>query len=335
MNKKVYGLIGIAALAAVGGTFAYYNAAQTFTNPFDTTNFSTSTTEKFNPDDGDGWKPGKEVDKEVIAQNTGDGLVWVRVKFDEVWTRTEGETETSFGMWDSSQAGFLPTDAITAARNGTDHQPDHDPIKEDENKNPVGGKIDGYTDQDKGSVVYKKLLNLAEDVPQSPAEQWYYKDGYYYYAKALEKGDKTLPLLESVTLCGDTDMGYFSNIDVWKVVEKDATAPDYTTDPNGWEPGTPSNAEGKDVYHYKAHQLDTENQGYANAGYTLNITVEFVQADEKSAQAFPAAGWTDSEGVFHDAKWSWIPPVGATSSSTGGNEEVPDGGEGGSNQTTA
>lgn len=42
MNKKVYGLIGIAALAAVGGTFAYYNASQTFNNPFDTTNFGTS-----------------------------------------------------------------------------------------------------------------------------------------------------------------------------------------------------------------------------------------------------------------------------------------------------
>lgn len=51
-SKKLYGLLGVAVLAAAGGTFAYYNAQDTFINEFDTTSYGTSTTETFDPSKG-------------------------------------------------------------------------------------------------------------------------------------------------------------------------------------------------------------------------------------------------------------------------------------------
>ncbi len=306
MNKKALGLIGIAALAAVGGTFAYFSASETFTNPFNTTNFSTSSTEKFNPSEGGDWKPGKEVDKEVFAQNTGDGLVWVRVKFDEEWKREGGDP---FGVWNSGSPAFFPTTADTALSNGESGETDHQPGS-GEGEDVVTGDKDGLTGSDVGSVVYKNLVEdniIRGKAPTEETAKWYYnaEDGYFYYAKALGKGESTKDnlLLDSVTLCGNTDMGYFEEIDKWLVLtDEPADVPDYTTWPNQseWvnEDELPSEEEMKDkyVYHYQAHQLDTEKQGYANADYTLNITVEFIQADEKAAQAFP-----------EDSKWNWWP----------------------------
>lgn len=296
MKKKALGLIGIAALAAVGGTFAYFSATETFTNPFNTTNFSTSSTEKFNPSEGGDWKPGKEVDKEVFAKNTGDGLVWVRVKFDEKWERKaiDGKGALSIG-WNSKQSVFFPEKADEALSGGTYHQPGSG-----EDNDAVAGNEDGVAANDIGSVVYKNLLNYTKDAPEGEAEVWYYNkdDGYFYYAKALEKDKETVKLLDSVTLCGNTDMGFFEEIDKWLVVDKGAEAPDYTPGNNLWVNDEPSEEamKDKDVYHYQAHQLDTERQGYANADYTLNITVEFIQADEEAAQAFP-----------EDSKWNWWP----------------------------
>ena len=317
MNKKALGLIGIAALAAVGGTFAYFSASETFTNPFNTTNFSTSSTEKFNPSEGGDWKPGKEVDKEVFAQNTGDGLVWVRVKFDEEWKREGGDP---FGVWNSGSPAFFPTTADTALSNGESGETDHQPGS-GEGEDAVTGDKDGLTGSDVGSVVYKNLVeaNILRNEPTEEAAQWYFNesDGYFYYAKALEKGESTKNLLDSVTLCGNTDMGYFEEIDKWLVLaEEPENVPDYTTstEKDQWVDEMPSEEEMKDkyVYHYQAHQLDTEKQGYANAGYTLNITVEFIQADEEAAQAFP-----------DDSKWNWWPGKGTEDGGQEGGETLP------------
>ena len=277
-NKKVYALAGVAALALVGGTFAYYNASQTFQNPFNTTNYGTQSTEKFNPSDGDNWKPGAEVDKEVYATNTGKGEVWVRVSFDEAWNRGDDK----FGVFDSKSLGqFNPADGITAG----DHQ------SWDESVNPR--VHDGDVSNDTGSVVYK---NFAEDY----TDFWIYneEDGYYYYKSSLAEGESTKKLLDSVILCGDADMGKFENNTYYLVLDDEPEeVPVY---PNGgdWiklgedEKLDPKSEALKDkyVYTYKENKLIDELQGYANAGYELNINVEFVQADE-DAEAALASGW--------------------------------------------
>lgn len=306
-NKKVYGLVGVAALAAVGGTFAYYSAEQTFTNPFKTTYYSTQATEKFNPSgDNNKWKPGAEIDKDVYATNTGDGEVWVRIKFDEVWRRGD---ETLKG-WNSADIGqFNPFSAAIAGASETELWQDKDMenAKEitvtdpetGEQKVVKIGQDDGLVVDDKGSVVLKTFEEGWED-------SWYFnpEDGYFYYRTALVENESTTKLLDAVTLCGDADMGRFDdNAFVCALSKEPTTVPKYG-DGNEWLP-LPTDKTLQEflvekygeetvkkmyVYTYKENKLDADKSGYANADYNLNITVEFVQADE-DAEAALAMGW--------------------------------------------
>lgn len=302
-NTKIFALAGLGALVAVGGTFAYYNASQTFQNPFTTSNFGTYATEKFTIEDGADWQPGAEVDKEVYATNTGDGNVWVRVKFNESWKR--GTTELiSFDSHD----GKFNTTGTTAG----DYQVDVD--TEDGKAGFEDGKIDKAKGE--GSVVYKKFENVVDAAGKTTPQKWYYNtaDGYYYYTSALVKGEDTVKLLDSVTLCEDTDMGRFDNNSFYTITDINAAKPAF--DRTTWKSGEcdfdpslkgktddPKYAEkyapyiDKAVWTYKENKLDENNQGYANAGYELDITVEFVQADEEASQAFPT----------EDKKWAWYP----------------------------
>ena len=89
-NKKAAAILGVAAVALVVGTFAYFTQTSTIDNPFDTGKYSTVVTEDFKPKDGEDWEPGVEVNKDLYVHNTGDRNVVVRVKFEDIWTR-DGE----------------------------------------------------------------------------------------------------------------------------------------------------------------------------------------------------------------------------------------------------
>lgn len=294
-KTRLYALAGVAAVAAVGGTFAYYNASQSFTNPFDTTDYSTSVVEKFNPGDGHEWKPGANVSKQVFATNTGEGDVWVRVKFDETWKREDSQLTSK--NWNSADDTFNPESADTAGANQAD-------------------KTDGDTLNDTGSVVYKEFLNVLDDDADPNAEgngaKWYFADGYYYYTSPLKTDESTIALLNSVELCADTDIGKYNEVNAYIAVEKDSEMPVYpengaggetwttgTLDydfglkpgDEGYDQATVDNYKDKDIYTYKADELDPEHQGYANAKYELEITVELVQTDENGDSA-TAKNWT-------------------------------------------
>ena len=45
MNKKLIGGLGIASVALVGGTFAYFTQVATIDNPFDTAKYQSVVTE--------------------------------------------------------------------------------------------------------------------------------------------------------------------------------------------------------------------------------------------------------------------------------------------------
>lgn len=93
VNKKIVGVLGLASVALVGGTFAYFTQTATIDNPFDTARYSTLVTEDFVPEDGEKWQPGAEVNKDLYVQNTGDRDVVVRVKFEDFWYRGEELTD--------------------------------------------------------------------------------------------------------------------------------------------------------------------------------------------------------------------------------------------------
>lgn len=267
-NSKIFALAGIGALAVVGGTFAYYNSTQTFHNPFETGNFGTSVIEKFNPGDGVNWVPGVTVDKEVYATNTGDGEVWVRVKFSEEWTRKDGKELVEGGLrWDSGDENFNPA----SGEKGFQASPE-----------------DGQVAEDTGSVVYKNI---------TLGENWKKEGEYYYYKQALAKDQSTDKLLDDVSLCKDTDMGEFE-ITTYYLLEETALdpVPTYPAPADAsyeWSTKEPTEAEMEGMHVYTAKVSDvavaedgTPLQGYANANYTLTITTEFVQADAEAA-----TGW--------------------------------------------
>lgn len=310
-NMKLYAVAGVVALAAVGGTFAYYNASQTFSNPFDTSNYGTFAMEEFNPAEGHKWEPGVKVDKKVFATNTGDGEVWVRVNLNEVWSDLKSDVSNLVYGKESLYMNN-PTGPSTANQD-----------------NPE----DGWVDAD-NSVVYKEFTDsIADTVDGLSGKDWYYKGGYFYYTKPLAKDEVTSDLLNSVTLCADTDMGKFDEKNYYKVDTKGLPTKntDGTLNQNlvaidengkkkeGWfeytgemstkevtdTDGTKKtvvvviNSDGieeeiettanETVYTYKNKELGENVSGYANANYKLNIQVEFVQTDEAAAQE---AGWS-------------------------------------------
>ena len=192
LNLKVMSVLGIAAVVAVGGTFAYYTATDTFKNPFNTESFGTSSVEFFNPADGDNWEPGVKVDKAVFGMNEGEGDVYVRVFFEEEWTRTkEGDSDpTTLTKLGSNEDIFVP--------------------KESSIQPGLEGTTDGDIVEGKESVVFKTLKNVVDEEGRNTAQKWYKgSDGWYYYTSVLKSGETTELLLDGVQLAGDTDMGKY------------------------------------------------------------------------------------------------------------------------------
>lgn len=278
-NLKVYALAGVAAVAVVGGTFAYYQAQSTFTNAFSTTGYSTSTIERFNPDEATNWQPGQELDKEVYAVNTGNGDVWVRVKFEEQWTNAQD----AMGVLDSRSAEF---NAISPGEGRQESKTDGHTITE--------GKQDG-------SVVYKKFGENIITTDEKEPKKWFLgTDGWYYYTSKLTNttGENTTPkLLDSVTLCGDVDMGKKAEVEAYILVDKDSPdVPVYdaaTAQEKGWLLKKPTTIPaGKTLFSCFVDGVDSTAKGYSGASYALDIEVQIVQADANAAE-----GWLVKPGT--------------------------------------
>lgn len=265
MNKKLTAIGGLAALAVVGGTWAFFTQDTTIHNKLTTEGeYGLNTTEKFNP--GSEWAPGIEVEKKITVKNTGKGAVLVRVKMDENWAYKG--TETLFGKWNSKQDAFTE-------------------IKLEE-------LADGNPANDPSSVVHKNLdNNFIQTIPLEKQNKWYLADdGYWYFCNKLEGGEETANLLNSIKLDDNTDMGRMKNTYYYKVVNKGDEEPDF--DANTWKKMNAKTEEeaqtelakiaeseenqGKDIYMTLETKTDENAKGYSDAGYTLNITTEAVQA---------------------------------------------------------
>lgn len=92
MEKKDYKpIIAIAlvlVLGLVGGTVAYFTTNSTFENTFKTKPYGSEITESF--ESPDNWTPGTTTSKTVVAKNTGDVDIAVRVSYEEKWVPASG-----------------------------------------------------------------------------------------------------------------------------------------------------------------------------------------------------------------------------------------------------
>lgn len=305
-NKKSFGLLGLAALTAVGGTWAFFSQSAAITNPFTTKTYDSTLIEHFNPADGDNWTPGAEVDKSIMAKNTGDYPVLVRVSMEEIWSRDGVEFKKV-----ASKDGYAFNSAVLgeggyeALQYGVDLEGKPNGHEDGLVKNSL------YADGGDDSVVYKAL--------QLEENGWINgEDGYWYWNSILQPGTMTLPLMNSVTLAANTDMGLFNTANYYYVMTKAeaASAKDkdghsaledgavnplfdidsyMETEKKEWLTAADEESEktaAKDAkeagsYFFRKSKsgLEDGKKGYADANYDLTVTTEFVQATSDALTA--------------------------------------------------
>ena len=276
MNKKLTAIGGLAALAVVGGTWAFFTQDTTIHNKLTTDGmYGLNTTEKFNP--GSEWAPGTEVEKKITVKNTGTGAVLVRVKMDENWAY-KAAPEQLFGEWASEKDPLAFLEVSERLTN--------------EDGNPLN---------DFSTVVHKNLdeANIQLDAVEKQ-DKWYLaEDGYWYFCDKLEGGEATVNLLNSIKLDEKTDMGLIANKYYYIVVGKDVAEPEF--DAKIWaemnakteeeaqkelaEIAAKEENKNKDIYMTLETKTDENAKGYSDAGYTLNITTEAVQATPDAVEA--------------------------------------------------
>ncbi len=206
MNKKIVGVVGLASVALVGGTFAYFTQTSTIDNPFNTARYRTVVTEDFNPEDGDKWEPGAKVNKDLYVQNTGDRDVVVRVKFEDIWYRDD-----IANPFISQQEDDVFSD-VTLSQTPLD-------------KEINDGQFDGLVSilDETGNIVEKDLSVVEKAFEPGafgeggtwklagPGAKWstIQPDGYFYYMTTLAPGASTGKFLDEVQLYEGLDMGLF------------------------------------------------------------------------------------------------------------------------------
>lgn len=94
-KRAALGLAGLAAVAAIGGTWAYWNQNLSVDNEFKAGNFDSDIVEQFRPE-GD-WLPGETVDKIVKVTNSGNVDMAVMATITQKWTEEGVVFETPEG----------------------------------------------------------------------------------------------------------------------------------------------------------------------------------------------------------------------------------------------
>ena len=87
-KKSLFVIAFVLLLGIIGGTIAYYQSQDTFTNIFNTSKYVIKTEEKF--ESPDNWMPGDTTPKEVKVKNEGDVPAAVKVCFKEKWEDENG-----------------------------------------------------------------------------------------------------------------------------------------------------------------------------------------------------------------------------------------------------
>ncbi|CCY87207.1 camelysin metallo-endopeptidase [Clostridium sp. CAG:149] len=90
-KKAALGLAGIAAVAVIGGTWAYWSQDLTATNEFETGKFDSDIVEQFTPPAVGEWLPGVTTEKDVKVTNSGDVDMALVAEITQEWNR-EGES---------------------------------------------------------------------------------------------------------------------------------------------------------------------------------------------------------------------------------------------------
>ncbi len=242
---------GLAAVAVVGGSFAYWNVTTSIDNEFSTNAFGGETTEEFNPVAGNNWQPGGKVDKVVGVANTGGYPIMARIKFEEKWER-DGQQAPIFELT-SKDDNFFPATADADI-------------------------VDG------GSRVYKEMSYEGWNAVDT--EGWFVSTDAIQPGASLGllKSVTLLPGAvdedyEEKTLIAIGDDGEYKEGSMAQVpadnggVKLEITYADGTR-AEVTDPAT--------VVKQKVEKVVKDEKGYANAKYTLTITTQLAQINPET-----------------------------------------------------
>lgn len=175
-HKKNYiALISLVAVGLVVGSIAYFSQDLSVENNLKTAAYNTQIEEEFIPNDE--WLPGVETTKKVLVSNTGNVDVVVRVKMTDLWVRNADITNPVDGSI-LSEKGSILSNTFTNEEDGS--------IQDAAIKNFSTGMVFEYED------VKDNLANYTN--------KWIHYGDYYYYLGTIKGGEKSNPLLDSVTM---------------------------------------------------------------------------------------------------------------------------------------
>lgn len=176
-KKAALGLAGLAAVAAIGGTWAYWNQNLSVNNEFKAGNFDSDIVEEFKPEED--WLPGETVKKVVSVKNSGNVDMAVMTKITQKWDGEKLTLQAADGteyaaevQWGENVAAFAaPGVADIAAPMG------------------IEKTVDSFADADDTWV----LTDIKENEDGS-------QDLYFVYSGIVAEAGETSALLTSVTM---------------------------------------------------------------------------------------------------------------------------------------
>ena len=242
-KKAALGLAGIAAVAVIGGTWAYWSQDLTATNEFETGKFDSDIVEQFTPPAVGEWLPGVTTEKNVKVTNSGDVDMALVAEITQEWNREGESLPIRFPLENPEGSGITRGEMATAAViNWGENTAMHDitaidSVAEEAREMGITASVSSLGDSEaKDKWV---LVDVSDD----------YSKLIFVYNGIVPAGEETPELLNSVTLN--------SKIESW-VSEKN-----YFYDENGEQ---------------QVEEKGWMEVNYEDAQYTMDIHVNTVQA---------------------------------------------------------
>ena len=189
-KKAALGLAGIAAVAVIGGTWAYWSQDLTATNEFETGKFDSDIVEQFTPPAVGEWLPGVTTEKNVKVTNSGDVDMALVAEITQEWNREGESLPIRFAAPDPSPItrGYENAAVINWGENTAMHDITAIDSVADSEAKDKWVLVDVSDDYSKLIFVYNGIVPAGEETPEllnsvtlnSKIESWVSEKNYFY-----------------------------------------------------------------------------------------------------------------------------------------------------------
>ncbi len=239
-KKAALGLAGIAAVAVIGGTWAYWSQDLTAANEFETGKFDSDIVEQFTPPAVGEWLPGVTTEKNVKVTNSGDVDMALVAEITQEWNRDGESLPLRFAAPDPSPItrGYENAAVINWGENTAMHDIT---------------AMDSVADKAKDMGITAAVSSLEDSEAKDKWVLVDVSDDYskltFVYNGIIPAGEETPELLNSVTLNSK--------------IESYVSEKNYSYDENG---------------ELQVETKGWMEENYEDAQYTMDIHVNTVQA---------------------------------------------------------